>query len=123
MRVMREVGPSEPWEGGGSGGPTIVVEFHVPGEVLDVEFSGLRTGSFFRRERAQVVQVAVPADIAESAHPDAFIFAAMRDALEIGRRRLAKKGVEYPISAALELLGRIEAAVSRDSPTNSPPGG
>ncbi len=36
------------------------VVFHIPGQVLIPEFEGLRSGRFSRKQRALMVQVAIP---------------------------------------------------------------
>src|SRR5713226_9593971 len=45
---------------------TINIVFQYPGSLLQPEFSGVRTGSFSKKRKTLVVQVAVPADAMSS---------------------------------------------------------
>lgn len=41
----------------------VMVQFHVPGDVVSPDFQGMRIGSWIGNQRCQIVQVAVPADL------------------------------------------------------------
>lgn len=41
---------------------SVNVVYHVPGEVVPVDFSGIRTGTFLKEENLLMVQVALPAE-------------------------------------------------------------
>jgi hypothetical protein len=57
------------------------VVFQVPGRFLTPEFEGIRSGTFSRKERRLMVQVALPLDV--SATPDADLRTFVRDAVEL----------------------------------------
>ncbi len=72
------------------------VVFHVPGNIRQPEFSGIRTGRFSRKHALLMVQVAVPAESPED--PLEYLRAAALEAIdEAGRwaeRRRAPADVE-----------------------------
>lgn len=41
----------------------VMVQFHVPGDVVSPDFEGTRIGAWIGRQRCQIVQVALPADL------------------------------------------------------------
>jgi hypothetical protein len=41
---------------------SLQIVFQIPGELIQPDFTGVRTGRFSRRERRLVIQVAVPDD-------------------------------------------------------------
>lgn len=57
------------------------VVFQLPGQFLAPEFVGVRSGTFSRKERRLMVQVALPPE--PSSTPDTDVRAFLRDAVEL----------------------------------------
>lgn len=58
----------------------VSVVFHIPGQHLEPEFTGVRTSTFSRKERRLMIQVALPPT--SSPTPDAYLRESLRAAVE-----------------------------------------
>jgi len=59
------------------------VVFQVPGDLLQPEHIGVRTGSISKRDRVMMTQVAIPENVMRSTDPADFIFGAILESLDI----------------------------------------
>lgn len=56
--ALDELAPSD-----NRGQAEVMVQFHLPGDVVSPDFEGMRIGAWIGKQRCQIVQVAVPADL------------------------------------------------------------
>jgi hypothetical protein len=80
------------------------VIFHVPGELLEPEFTGVRTGHFSKRDSLLLVQVALPRKPPEDL--SGFLKAAAQAAVDEAERWAQRKGIARDLNelhAILEL--------------------
>jgi len=76
--------------------------FHVPGPILRVDWTGVRTGTFFRRERMLQVQMAVPESVPqEQCALDAFLLDLVEQAALAAEPRFRQAGIVYPLTGYL----------------------
>jgi hypothetical protein len=80
------------------------VVFHVPGNLLEPEFSGVRTGRFSRKEALLMVQVALPSETP----PDAlgYLREAAHEAIAEAARWADKKRVPIDVDQLESILFR-----------------
>jgi hypothetical protein len=82
------------------------VVYHIPGEHLSPDFSGVRTGSFSRKTRKLLVQVALPPEPVSD--PDAEALALLREAVDVAEGFARQEGiVENRLVELQELLERL----------------
>ena len=81
----------------------INVVFQYPGSLMQPDFVGVRTGSFFKKKRKLVVQVAVPGDILSSGTFVRHYLAFLKDALVEGKKYLDKKGISFSLEDHIAL--------------------
>jgi hypothetical protein len=62
----------------------INVSFQIPGEVIKPDFTGIRTGTFSRRDALLMIQVALPDSIDEDR--ELYVVARLRDAIDVAER-------------------------------------
>jgi len=88
------------------------VVFHIPGSILrNLDYEGLRDGTFSRKEKFLMIQVAVPKEIVESCDKEEifrFLFDSLREANRIGALYFKKKKVEYSQPKFLGLVDAVE---------------
>lgn len=73
------------------------VVFHVPGEYLNVDFEGMRTGSFSRRKAVLAVQVALPVEAPVDV--DVMLRTCVWDAIEMAEEFLYQEGLDRGLLA------------------------
>jgi hypothetical protein len=66
------------------------VVFHVPGDILQPDFKGMRTGSWFGKRRTQVVQVAVPSDLRDPHDVADFLAESVEQAVREAAYRMSR---------------------------------
>ena len=94
--------------------PEVNVVFHVSGSLSKVDFEGVRHGSFSRKRRLLMVQVAVPDEMVESPSLDSFLIDSLRQANRVAFERFAKKGIDFPLPEADDLVKRVEQALNQN---------
>lgn len=82
------------------------VVFHVPGNILKPDFSGVRTGSFSKQDALLMVQVALPEDA--PADPVAYLKNAARAALDEAERWAQSRRIASDLSELRAILDRVE---------------
>lgn len=82
---------------------TINVVFQYPGSLLQPDFVGVRTGSFSKKKRMLVVQVAFPGDMLSSNSFVKHYLAFLKDALVEGKKYLDKKGISFSLEDHVSL--------------------
>jgi hypothetical protein len=89
------------------------VVFQVPGDVLQPDFVGVRTGRFSRKDPLLMVQVAVPIDVPGDIeqHLAALTYAAIEEAA----RWAEKRRLPCDISVLRGILERAEQGHPRDA--------
>jgi len=88
-------------------GSEINVVYHVPGAVVKPDYVGVRTGTFSRKERCLMVQIAVAEEFAALDDTDQirrYIFETADEAIGLGKTELERKGVHYDIETDRALL-------------------
>jgi hypothetical protein len=83
--------------------------FEIPGPYYGPDYPGLRTGSFFRKDRVLVIQIAVPRDVADISR---YLVDILHQASEIARGFARRRKLTLSPEAferALELIiSRVE---------------
>ncbi|MGV8857604.1 hypothetical protein [Rhodoglobus sp.] len=85
--------------------------FQVPGEVLPVDFSGVRTGRYSRNERLLLIQAAVPQSPVPL-DPKEVLLPLIADSIELAEKFAQRKGI---INGRLESLRSLAMRLSADS--------
>jgi hypothetical protein len=80
------------------------VVFHVPGNLLQPDFSGVRTGRFSRKNALLMVQVALPSEAPNDAL--AYLRAAVLEAIAEAARWADKKRVPIDVEQLESILSR-----------------
>ena len=91
----------------GFGGAEVNIVFHVPGSLKKPDYVGLRTGTFSKKERCQMVQVSVEDEFATSNDTERirrYVFDVADEAIGIGKSALEKKKLAYDIELDRSLL-------------------
>jgi hypothetical protein len=83
------------------------VVFHVPGSILRPKFEGVRTSSFFKRDRIHMIQIAIPEEQVNAPDLD-YLMSSIRQAIRLARPRFEKAGIKYPEEEYLATVDRIE---------------
>lgn len=85
------------------------VVFHLPGNLSAVDFNGLRSGTFSRKKKLLMIQVAVPEEELEAEDPEHFIFWAMREAVAMAAPAFKKAKIPFSADDHLALVDAVEA--------------
>ena len=84
------------------------IVYQIPGEVLQIDFTGVRTGRYSAAKRLLLVQAAVPAEFTPNA--DDIIFQLLRDAIdEAGKYALKRHLSDSPLR---ELKALVEIVIA-----------
>jgi hypothetical protein len=86
--------------------PLVNAVFVVPGSLGRPEFDGLELGQYSKKDKAVVVQVAVP-EKAVSEASDAFIVAGLRGANALAFEFFRQRGEVFPLRDAEQLVTEI----------------
>lgn len=87
--------------------PLVNAVFVVPGSLGDPDFDGLEYGDYSRKDKAIVVQIAVPRDVAAAGNPAEFIVGGLRGANAMAFEFFRQKGDEFPLRQAEEMVTAI----------------
>lgn len=107
MRTVAAVRPNQP------GAVNLNVVYQIGGELIEPEFSGVRTGTYRKRDRHLMVQVGIPYAEALAAAPDAMatvkarLLEAVDEVEKWARRRGISTDVESLRAIAREALSRV----------------
>lgn len=93
-------------------GPAVNVVFYVPGSLGGFDWEGSRSSTFFRKDQLQMVQVAIPKEVADSENPMDFVIAALHDANVIAFECFRKRKIEYPFDEAESLVEEVHKKMS-----------
>jgi len=88
--------------------PAVNVVFTVPGSLGGPNWSGARDGTFSRKEKMLMIEIAVPEEIVSSDRVLDFIIEALRGANAIASDVYRKRCLPYPLRKAEELVTNIE---------------
>jgi hypothetical protein len=85
------------------------VVYQIPGEVLQIDFTGVRTGRYSASKHLLLVQAAVPAEpIPES---NDFLLGLLQSAIEEAERFAVRRRIaEGPLTELRELIEALKAA-------------
>lgn len=116
--LARAVAAADAAESGGRQGDAmdevlVDVTYHVPGPILSPDYVGLRTGSWVGRSNRQIVQVAVPSDLAPE-QTDDFLVSSLVEAVGIAASHLAKRRSQKSVAVAAEVAERVRARFPSD---------
>lgn len=81
------------------------VVYHVPGEVVQPQFVGIRTGSFIKKANGLTVQIALPADLPRDV--DAYLWAQLKAAVVEGERWAKAKKKAPSLPEIMDLVNAI----------------
>lgn len=84
------------------------VEFHVPGNLLQPEFEGLRTGAFSKFEALIKVQIALPEQ--PPADPRAHLIYLVREALDVVDQWISRRKLPFSTGSLRTLLADVESS-------------
>jgi hypothetical protein len=88
----------------------VVLVFQVPGRITPpIEFTGMRTSSYFRDHHSKQMQVAVPADLSSTDELEAFLAWAFEEAPVAALKALRRQRVPASMDCATEAATRIVA--------------
>lgn len=80
------------------------IVFHIPGNMLKPEFSGVRTGTYSKKLAALMVQVALPEELAEDV--PAYIKHATHLAIDEAARWAVKRRLEFDVALFHDIVER-----------------
>lgn len=84
------------------------IEFHVPGNLLQPEFEGIRTGAFSKSDALIKVQIALPEQL--PADPMAYLVELIWEALEIVDQWSSRRKLGVDTASLRELLMVVETS-------------
>jgi hypothetical protein len=103
----------------GDGGLWVV--FQCPGTVMRPDFTGIRTGSFCKKDKTIEIAVAVPKVAMAPDRFARFFIDALEQAVRFGKKFLEKRGIPFSEEKHLSLVQKLrESLAAPDSP--APPG-
>ena len=85
------------------------IVFHVHGSLLSPEHAGVRTGTFSKKRRRLMLQIAVPKHVVESDETEIrrFVLASLEEAVRLAEPVFERAKIAYETE---EFLSRIERA-------------
>lgn len=81
------------------------VVYQVPGEILGVDFSGVRTGRYSSKDRHLLVQAAVPREVPEDA--EALLIALLRDSIAEATAFAKHRRIANDLPELRELIAQL----------------
>ncbi len=81
------------------------VVFHLPGRVVKPDYTGLRTGTFSRKQKTLMIQAAVPEPLVDS-NDTAFVFDVVREATQLAAPVSARANIPFAPEEFGNLLDR-----------------
>jgi hypothetical protein len=81
------------------------VVFQVPGNVVQPDFDGARTGRYSKADRLLLVQVALPKEAPDD--PDGYLRAALADAIGEAEEWARRRSIAPDLGALRELAARV----------------
>ncbi|WP_367129286.1 hypothetical protein [Saccharothrix sp. HUAS TT1] len=84
---------------------SVNVMFDVPGPVVGIDYTGIRTGSWSAKERSQIVQVAVPVMAADELRD--FVARALVAAVDLAVATMAKRRTRHPLRRAAAIAAAV----------------
>lgn len=84
--------------------PLVNTVFVFPGSLGAADFSGLQFGEYSQKDKAVVVQVAVPADVMNSPDFGAFLIDSLHGANAMAFEFFRQKGEPFPLREAESLV-------------------
>lgn len=87
--------------------------FIVPGSIHKPDFEGFRLGHFSRKEKGQVVAIAVPQSVADGEGIAEFIGMSLREAVRLAAVQFALKGISFSTLKAEKIILAIEAELQK----------
>ena len=89
-------------------GGSVDLVFHVPGSITKPDYEGIRTGRFSRKDEMIQIQVSVPEEVVNSEDPAPFIFASMREAVEMAHPAFKSTGIAFSVPEYMAFIDVIE---------------
>ncbi|MEU4446910.1 hypothetical protein AB0K14_19590 [Actinosynnema sp. NPDC050801] len=89
---------------------SVNVIFDVPGPVVGIDYTGIRTGAWSAKERSQIVQVAVPVMAADELRD--FVARALVAAVDLAAATMAKRRTHHPLGRATAIAAAV-AGIAR----------
>ncbi|GAB7541669.1 hypothetical protein CS8_013320 [Cupriavidus sp. 8B] len=89
--------------------PLVNAVFVVPGSLGDAGFSGLQFGDFSKKDKAVVVQIAVPPELTTGPNQVSFIVNALHGANAMAFEFFRQRGEQFSLREAEELVSAISA--------------
>jgi hypothetical protein len=87
------------------------VVFHVPGQFLTPEFTGLRTGRFSKKDLTLMVQVAMP-DVPAPPNAVPLLYDLVADAIDLAEEfALRRKAISTPLNELREILATARTLI------------
>lgn len=87
--------------------------FIVPGSIHKPDFEGFKLGHFSRKEKGQVVAIAVPQSVADGEGIAEFIGMSLREAVRLAAAQFALKGISFSTLKAEKIILAIEAELQK----------
>jgi len=83
----------------------INVVFHVPGELLSLDWEGVRTGTYRRRDNHLMVQATVPPSPPKDPRP--YLVERLREAIEEAERWATRRGIAQQLTGPRSILSGL----------------
>ena len=87
---------------------SVNVVYHIPGEVVDLGWQGVRTGRYDAKARHLMVQVTVPDEPPVDGH--AFLLNRLSEAITEAERWASEKGIARDLTSLHAIIGRLDPA-------------
>lgn len=94
--------------------PWVNAVFVVPGSLGDVDFDGLKYGEHSKRDKAVVVQIAVPKKVTEGVNQVTFIVDALHGANAMAFEFFRQRGENFPLRDAEALVSKVAKGLGRN---------
>jgi hypothetical protein len=87
------------------------IVFQYPGSLSKPTFTGLRTGSFSRKQKIVQIQIAVPIEMMEPDVFGQFYVDAIEKAVRLGKKYFDRKGISFSEDKHLALVKKLREAL------------
>jgi hypothetical protein len=109
-RAIERLAPSD------TGQADVLVQFHLPGDVVSPDFEGMRIGSWIGKQRCQIIQVALPANLRDPADVVEFLAWNLERAVRLAGKQIRFRRSSVLSTSQASIVASVAASELR--PTN-----
>ena len=92
--------------------PWVNAIFFIPGSLGTPGFEGLKYGKYSTKEKAVVVQIAVPDAVVKEGSHSIFLLKSLHEANAMAYEFLKKKGVAFPLDEAEAIVDKVTSRLN-----------